>query len=69
MSDRLSGDDDSRTRPVEYDLFTQNPERADALPHRVPAAARGDRDVHVAGRNSLDVGGVTQQRLQMMHLA
>ena len=39
MSERLSGDDDSRTRPVEYDLFTQNP----SVPMRCPTACQPPR--------------------------
>ena len=35
----------------------------------MPTAARSNCDVHVAGRDTIDVGGVSQQRLQMMDLA
>lgn len=40
MSKRLSGDADSRTRPPEYDLFTQKP----TAPMRRPTACHPPRE-------------------------
>ena len=69
MSDRLSGDADNRTLTRGVRPVHPEPESADPLSHRMPAAPRGNRDMHIAWRNAVDVGRVAQQRLEMMHLA